>query len=103
MTTRRVFAAATVATVVMGYSAGGGSAAKVDSGGEPVTVHLTQNQDVGTLLPMDSNVDDNIAVLDVVYDGLSGTTRKPPSRTTMSPKASRPPTTRSGPSRSSLA
>lgn len=57
--------AAAVALAIAGCSSGGG---EQDAG--PVTVHLALNQDVGTLLPMDSNVDDNIAVLDVVYDGL---------------------------------
>jgi len=70
-TTRMVAAAAvTVMVVLTGYSAGGSTAAEVDGAGEPVTVHLVLDQDVGTMLPMDSNVDDNIAVLDVVYDGL---------------------------------
>ena len=38
---------------------------------EPITLHLALDQaDMATLLPMDSNIDDNIWVLDVVYDGL---------------------------------
>ena len=70
-TTRMVAAAAvTMMVVLTGYSAGGSTAAEVDGAGEPITVHLALSQDVGTMLPMDSNVDDNIAVLDVVYDGL---------------------------------
>jgi len=70
-TTRMVAAAAVTVTVVLtGYSAGGSNAAEVGGAGEPITVHLVLDQDVGTMLPMDSNVDDNIAVLDVVYDGL---------------------------------
>ena len=40
------------------------------TGGGDATVRLGLNQDVETLLPMDSNVSDNISVLDVVYDGL---------------------------------
>lgn len=70
-TTRVVAAAAVTVTVVLtGYSAGGSNAAEVGGAGEPITVNLVLDQDVGTMLPMDSNVDDNIAVLDVVYDGL---------------------------------
>ncbi|WP_164545040.1 peptide ABC transporter substrate-binding protein [Antribacter gilvus] len=66
ITTAAAAGFAAVALVATGCSAGGGDAVTE----EPATVHLALNQDVGTLLPMDSNVDDNIAVLDVVYDGL---------------------------------
>jgi peptide/nickel transport system substrate-binding protein/oligopeptide transport system substrate-binding protein len=68
--TRRWVAAAAVTVVFTGLTAGGGSAANVEGSGEPITVHLSLDQDVETLLPMDSNVADNIAILDVVYDGL---------------------------------
>lgn len=70
MNRRQVIAAAAAAAMFTGVSAAAVTAAEVRSSGEPVTVHLTLGQDVGTMLPMDSNVDDNIAVLDVVYDGL---------------------------------
>ena len=66
----RVVAAAAVTLVLTGYSAGGGTAAEVDGAAEPVTLHLALDQDMATLLPMDSNIDNNIWVLDVVYDGL---------------------------------
>lgn len=63
--------AAAVALVLTGCSSGGGSDDGSGGGtGDPVTVHMALGQDVETLLPMDSNVGDNIAVLDVVYDGL---------------------------------
>ena len=70
MNTRRAVALAAATLVLAVYTAGTGTAADVSSAGDPVTVHLSQSQDIGTLLPMDSNFDDNIAVLDVVYDGL---------------------------------
>lgn len=74
MATKRLAVAATAVTVAFGVTvgtvAGGAGASNLQSSGEPITVHLTLSQDVGTLLPMDSNFDDNIAVLDVVYDGL---------------------------------
>lgn len=70
MRTRRLVMAASAAVLTIGYVAGTAGAHDVQTTGEPVTVHLTLGQDVGTLLPMDSNVDDNIAVLDVIYDGL---------------------------------
>jgi oligopeptide transport system substrate-binding protein len=70
MNKRKLVAASAVTLVLAGSTAVGATAAEVSSTGDPVTVHLAQSQDVGTLLPMDSNVDDNIAVLDVVYDGL---------------------------------
>jgi oligopeptide transport system substrate-binding protein len=70
MNTRRAAALAAATLVLGGYTAGTGTAAEVGSAGDPVTVHLSQSQDIGTMLPMDSNFDDNIAVLDVVYDGL---------------------------------
>ncbi len=36
----------------------------------PKTVHMSTDQDVDTILPMDSNVGDNIDILSVIYDGL---------------------------------
>lgn len=48
-----------------GAPAGGNDAEVSDA-----VVKLVLNQDVDTLLPMDSNVGDNIGVLDVIYDGL---------------------------------
>lgn len=60
-----------------GTSATGDNGAAGSDGGAtgsaPQTDGIVQDtltQDVDTLLPMDSNVGDNIAVLDVVYDGL---------------------------------
>jgi oligopeptide transport system substrate-binding protein len=70
MTTRRGFAATAATVVLVGYSAGASSAAEVEGAAEPITVHLALDQDMATLLPMDSNIDNNIWVLDVVYDGL---------------------------------
>jgi oligopeptide transport system substrate-binding protein len=70
MNKRRLVAASAVTLVLAGSAAAGATAAEVNSAGDPITVHLSQSQDIGTLLPMDSNFDDNIAVLDVVYDGL---------------------------------
>ncbi|MEN5075821.1 ABC transporter substrate-binding protein [Isoptericola cucumis] len=66
-------AAATVTTLLLASCGGGGGNEEGDgegSGGESATVRLALAQDVETLLPMDSNVSDNISVLDVVYDGL---------------------------------
>lgn len=54
-----------LALVVTGC--GGGDDDEGDGG---ATIRLPLSQDVETLLPMDSNVSDNISVLDVVYDGL---------------------------------
>ena len=51
-------------------SGGGGDDQNAGGSGGTKTIHLALGQDVDTLLPMDSNVGDNIAVLDVVYDGL---------------------------------
>jgi peptide/nickel transport system substrate-binding protein/oligopeptide transport system substrate-binding protein len=51
-------------------SSGGSGSNSSDSGGSQKTIHLALGQDVDTLLPMDSNVGDNIGVLDVVFDGL---------------------------------
>ncbi|SDS96202.1 peptide ABC transporter substrate-binding protein [Microlunatus soli] len=59
-------AAATALLTATACSSGGSG----DDGGDAKTVHLALAQDVDTLLPMDSNVGDNIGVLDVVYDGL---------------------------------
>jgi oligopeptide transport system substrate-binding protein len=62
-----------------GASPSDGGASPSDGSASPSTgapsqsggiVQTTLDQDVTTLLPMDSNVADNIAVLDVVYDGL---------------------------------
>lgn len=65
--------AAAMVLMLTGCSGGGGGegdGGEGTAGGEPVTVRLSLTQDVETLLPMDSNVGDNISVLDVVYDGL---------------------------------
>lgn len=70
MNSRTVAAAVAATVVVGGLSAGTGTALEVQGTGDPVTVHLELAQDMATLLPMDSNIDDNISVLDVVYDGL---------------------------------
>jgi oligopeptide transport system substrate-binding protein len=70
MKTRRVIAAAAVTVAVTGYSAGNSVTAEIQGAAEPITVHLALGQDMPTLLPMDSNIGDNISVLDVVYDGL---------------------------------
>jgi peptide/nickel transport system substrate-binding protein/oligopeptide transport system substrate-binding protein len=65
---RMVAGAAAMALVLTGCSGGGGGGAKGSD--EPVTLHMSLTQDMETLLPADSNIDDNIAVLDIVYDGL---------------------------------
>ena len=70
MTRRRVIAAAAAAMVLAGLTAAPSSVAEVAGTGEPVTLHLALDQDMTTLLPMDSNIADNIWVLDIVYDGL---------------------------------
>ena len=72
-----VAATATAVALVLASCSGGGGGDDdgTDGGGgggsDPdATLHLSLSQDVETLLPMDSNVGDNISVLDVVYDGL---------------------------------
>jgi oligopeptide transport system substrate-binding protein len=70
MTTRRMAARTIAVTLVLAGTVSAGNAAVVNGAAEPVTVHLALGQDMGTLLPMDSNIADNISVLDVVYDGL---------------------------------
>ena len=70
MRKRRLVAAAAVMVVLAGPAAGIGNAARASSSGDPITLHLALDQDMTTLLPMDSNIDDNIWVLDIVYDGL---------------------------------
>jgi oligopeptide transport system substrate-binding protein len=71
MARRQLAAAAAVTVGLTGLASGAGQAANVESAGDPVTIHLSLVQtDMDTLLPMDSNIDDNIWVLDVVYDGL---------------------------------
>ncbi|WP_370618091.1 peptide ABC transporter substrate-binding protein [Mumia sp. Pv 4-285] len=68
MKTARLAAGLTaLALVVTGCGGGDGDDSEGDG---DATVKLTLSQDVDTLLPMDSNVGDNISVLDVVYDGL---------------------------------
>ncbi|MFE7408485.1 ABC transporter substrate-binding protein [Isoptericola sp. NPDC057559] len=66
--------ATAVALVLASCSGGGGNDEGDGDGGggsdADATLHLSLTQDVETLLPMDSNVGDNISVLDVVYDGL---------------------------------
>ncbi|MFD1825901.1 MULTISPECIES: peptide ABC transporter substrate-binding protein [Mumia] len=59
-------AAGLTAAALVLTGCGGGD----DEGDGETTVRLSIEQDVDTLLPMDSNVNDNISVLDVVYDGL---------------------------------
>ncbi|GAA1732004.1 ABC transporter substrate-binding protein [Isoptericola hypogeus] len=68
-------ATATVTALVLAGCGGGGGNEEGDgetqgTGDGEGTVRLALAQDVETLLPADSNVNDNIAVLDVVYDGL---------------------------------
>ncbi|MDQ2844814.1 MAG: ABC transporter substrate-binding protein [Actinomycetota bacterium] len=48
----------------------GGTGSGTGSGDNSAVLKLSLTQNVNTLLPMDSNVGDNISVLDVVYDGL---------------------------------
>jgi peptide/nickel transport system substrate-binding protein/oligopeptide transport system substrate-binding protein len=71
-TTRWAATAAAATLVLTGCSSGGGGEGDDgETGGVGGgTVRLGLTQDVDTLLPMDSNVGDNISVLDVVYDGL---------------------------------
>ncbi len=65
---------AAVAAVTLLLTGCGGGGGGDQSGGqdpaEPKVVRLALTQDVDTLLPMDSNVGDNIGVLDVIYSGL---------------------------------
>ncbi|MEP9381548.1 ABC transporter substrate-binding protein [Nocardioides sp. KR10-350] len=60
-----------IALLATGCGSGGdddnGGSSKTGNG---ATLHMSLSEDVKTLLPMDSNVADNIAVDDVVYDGL---------------------------------
>ena len=71
MRKRRLVAAAAAMVVVAGPAAGIGNVARASSSGDPITLHLALSQaDMTSLLPMDSNIDDNIWVLDIVYDGL---------------------------------
>ena len=71
MRKRRLVAAAAVIVVLAGSAGGIGSAARASSSADPITLHLALGQgDMDTLLPMDSNIADNIWVLDIVYDGL---------------------------------
>lgn len=67
---RRVLAASAAVLMLAAAGCGGESGGGSGDEGETKTVRLALGQDVDTLLPMDSNVGDNIAVLDVVYDGL---------------------------------
>ena len=58
-----------------GGAAGSGSGAAApsgdaDAGDSSAILKMALTQDVTTLLPMDSDVGDNISVLDVIYDGL---------------------------------
>ena len=62
--------AAALMLVATGCSGGAGGQEGGDGGDEPVTVRMSLTQDMETLLPGDAGSDDNIAVLDVVYDGL---------------------------------
>jgi peptide/nickel transport system substrate-binding protein/oligopeptide transport system substrate-binding protein len=70
LSTKRVLAASAVAVLLATAACGSGDQGSNDKGNEVKTVRLALGQDVDTLLPMDSNVGDNISVLDVVYDGL---------------------------------
>ncbi|MDN5724456.1 MAG: ABC transporter substrate-binding protein [Propionibacteriales bacterium] len=63
-------AAAALTLLVAGCGGGGNPGGDTSSAGGDKTVRLALTQDVETLLPMDSNVGDNIGVLEVVYDGL---------------------------------
>lgn len=67
--TRLAAGSIVLALALTGCSGGGNTTGNSGEDG-PATVRLALTQDVDTLLPMDSNVGDNIAVLDVVYDGL---------------------------------
>lgn len=70
--TRLLAPTAALALILTGCSSGGddtGGGGDGGGGGD-ATVRMALTQDVDTLLPMDSNVGDNIAVLDVVYSGL---------------------------------
>lgn len=69
MKTRRLVAVAAALSLLLA-GCGGGGGDEGGTGGGDATVRLALGQDVDTLLPMDSNVGDNISVLDVVYDGL---------------------------------
>lgn len=59
---------ATFSLITASACSSGNSQREQKSG--PKTVHMSLGQDVDTFLPMDSNVGDNIDVLDVIYDGL---------------------------------
>jgi peptide/nickel transport system substrate-binding protein/oligopeptide transport system substrate-binding protein len=67
---------AALALVAAGCGSGGsnhdnnGSGQSNSKTGNGATLHLSLSEDVKTLLPMDSNVADNIWVDDVIYDGL---------------------------------
>ena len=67
---KKLLIATTAAALLATAACSGGSGDKSGDGGEQQTVKLALGQDVDTLLPMDSNVGDNIGVLDVIYDGL---------------------------------
>lgn len=67
----RILAAGlTAAAVVAGCGPGSSGDSGGTTGGGDKTVRLSLTQDVDTLLPMDSNVGDNIGVLEVIYSGL---------------------------------
>lgn len=63
-----VTAAASLLTAAACSAGGGNKGGSKESGTK--TVRTSIDQDVDTILPMDSNVGDNIDVLSVVYDGL---------------------------------
>lgn len=65
-----VTAAASLLTTAACSSSGGSSNSGGQKSGGTKTVHTAIGQDVDTILPMDSNVGDNIDVLSVIYDGL---------------------------------
>lgn len=68
---RGLAATAAIALLATGACSSGGSGSDNSGSGDSAkTIHLALDQDVDTLLPMDSNVGDNIGVLDVVFDGL---------------------------------
>jgi peptide/nickel transport system substrate-binding protein/oligopeptide transport system substrate-binding protein len=60
---------ASIALLATAACSGGSDAGDGSDTGDK-TVHLAIGQDVDTMLPMDSNVGDNIDVLSVVFDGL---------------------------------
>src|SRR5690625_3348492 len=74
MRARRFMTVAAAGTLLLATGCGGGDESD-DAGsdgedGGSATVSMSLTQDMETLLPMDSNIGDNIHVLDVLYSGL---------------------------------